>query len=310
MSNMHRILWFDQEVRSNHFPNCTQLAHQFELSTRQANRDIEYMVNSLGAPLHYDAKKRGYRYTDATFALPSTYITEELRRTLAFLSHRYQDYNYGGYDEYQAKLPIMMQVSELFRRLSDVNELQSQQIPAYEINAKIVDIANQLSKAIQNNQVLTIQYEGMEGEETHTFHPYKLCYKQYVDYVNGWCEQEEQQKLLRLDRIVRLERAEGVFRLHNEHSAAYGSSNLPVHPFTAIITFLDSKPSEAWREYNVIEQEDSIYKIEFIDVSLFVDHLMSTRDWAMIVKPKWLRDKVMARCEEITLKLSKQEVCR
>lgn len=57
MSNMHRILWFDQEVRSNHFPNCTQLAHQFELSTRQANRDIEYMVNSLGAPLQYDAKK-------------------------------------------------------------------------------------------------------------------------------------------------------------------------------------------------------------------------------------------------------------
>jgi len=310
LSNMHRILWFDQEVRSNHFPNCTQFAQQFELSTRQANRDIEYMINSLGAPLQYDAKKRGYRYTDTTFALPSTYITEELRRTLAFLSYRYQNYNYGGYDEYHAKLPIMMQISDLFRRMSDDQERKSPQIPAYEINAKIVDIANQLSKAIQNNQVLTIQYEGMEGEETHTFHPYKLCYKQYVDYVNGWCEQEEQQKLLRLDRIVRLERAEGVFRLHNEHSAAYGSSNLPVHPFTAIITFLDSKPSEAWREYKVIEQEDSIYKIEFIDVSLFVDHLMSTRDWAMIVKPKWLRDKVMARCEEITLKLSKQEVCR
>ncbi|SDE77581.1 Predicted DNA-binding transcriptional regulator YafY, contains an HTH and WYL domains [Paenibacillus sp. cl6col] len=304
MSNMHRILWFDQEVRSNHFPNCTQLAHQFELSTRQANRDIEYMVNSLGAPLQYDAKKRGYRYTDATFALPSTYITEELRRTLAFLSHRYQDYNYGGYDEYQAKLPIMLQISELFRRLSDVNELQSQQIPAYEINAEIIDIANQLSMSIQNNQVLTIQYDGMEGAETYTFHPYKLCYKQYVDYVIGWCKQEEEQKMLRLDRIIRMERAAGISRLNGELPSTFGSSNLPVQPFTAIIEFID-KPSEAWRDYNLMKREDSVvFEIQFFDVSLFIDQLMSTREWARIVKPKWLKEKVKARCEQIMGMLS------
>ena len=51
MSNMHRIHWFDEQIRSGRFPNSSWLARDFEISRRQAQRDIEYMASSLRAPL-------------------------------------------------------------------------------------------------------------------------------------------------------------------------------------------------------------------------------------------------------------------
>jgi predicted DNA-binding transcriptional regulator YafY len=47
VSNMHRILWFDERVRAMRNPNARDLAEQFEISVRQAGRDIEYMQSSL-----------------------------------------------------------------------------------------------------------------------------------------------------------------------------------------------------------------------------------------------------------------------
>jgi predicted DNA-binding transcriptional regulator YafY len=72
---MHRILWFDEQVRYGKYPNSGHLAERFEISVRHACRDIEYMMNSLGAPLVYHAKHRGYRYEDQTFILPALMLT-------------------------------------------------------------------------------------------------------------------------------------------------------------------------------------------------------------------------------------------
>ncbi|WDQ32988.1 hypothetical protein PTQ21_01180 [Paenibacillus marchantiae] len=62
MSNMHRIHWFDEQIRSGRFPNSSWLAREFEISRRQAQRDIEYMAISLRAPLVNIAKYRGLQH--------------------------------------------------------------------------------------------------------------------------------------------------------------------------------------------------------------------------------------------------------
>jgi hypothetical protein len=62
MGNMHRILWFDEQVRFGKYPNSSHLAERFEISVRQACRDIEYLTDSLRAPLVYNPKRRGYQY--------------------------------------------------------------------------------------------------------------------------------------------------------------------------------------------------------------------------------------------------------
>ncbi len=37
-----RFIWFDDQVKGRKFPNATSLAEKFELSTKTAQRDIEF----------------------------------------------------------------------------------------------------------------------------------------------------------------------------------------------------------------------------------------------------------------------------
>jgi DeoR/GlpR family transcriptional regulator of sugar metabolism len=38
-----RFIWFDNHVKSKKYPNASSLAEQFEISTKTAQRDIEFM---------------------------------------------------------------------------------------------------------------------------------------------------------------------------------------------------------------------------------------------------------------------------
>jgi len=42
-----RFVWFDNQVRARKYPNATSLAGAFEISTKTAQRDIEFMRDRL-----------------------------------------------------------------------------------------------------------------------------------------------------------------------------------------------------------------------------------------------------------------------
>ncbi len=71
-----RFLWFHGQIKAGRFPNAGSIAENFELSGRTAQRDIEFMRNSLDVPLQYIPRHRGYCYTDDTYELPSLWINE------------------------------------------------------------------------------------------------------------------------------------------------------------------------------------------------------------------------------------------
>src|SRR5262245_8101845 len=58
-----RMMRFHHLVQLKEYPNCTQLAQEFEVSVRTIMRDVEYMQNMLKLPLEYDAQHQGYIYT-------------------------------------------------------------------------------------------------------------------------------------------------------------------------------------------------------------------------------------------------------
>ena len=64
-----RIQWLHDEISRGSYPNASRLAERFHISRRQAQRDIDYLKKELNAPLSYDQRYQGYRYT-APFALP------------------------------------------------------------------------------------------------------------------------------------------------------------------------------------------------------------------------------------------------
>lgn len=69
MSANDRIQWFHKKISANCYPNATHLSEKFDISHRQAQRDVEFLRKELCAPLGYDSAKKGYYYTEG-FVLP------------------------------------------------------------------------------------------------------------------------------------------------------------------------------------------------------------------------------------------------
>lgn len=75
MSANDRIQWFHKMVSEGCFPNAGDISEKFDISQRQAQRDLKHMRTKLGAPLVYCPAHRGYFY-DTDFFLPSIISTE------------------------------------------------------------------------------------------------------------------------------------------------------------------------------------------------------------------------------------------
>lgn len=72
-----RFVWFDRQVRGARYPNAVALAGHFEISIRTARRTIDFMRDMLGAPLEYDATRKGFFYLDSSFDFPQIQATQE-----------------------------------------------------------------------------------------------------------------------------------------------------------------------------------------------------------------------------------------
>lgn len=69
MSANTRIQWLHKKMTMKSYPNAQRLAERFGISHRQAQRDMDYLRRELGAPVEYDAQKKGFYYTHP-FVLP------------------------------------------------------------------------------------------------------------------------------------------------------------------------------------------------------------------------------------------------
>ena len=74
---LERFVWFDNEARRERYPNAFKLADHFEVSTKTAQRSIDWFRDRLLAPLEYEVSRKGYYYTDPTFQLPVLKISQE-----------------------------------------------------------------------------------------------------------------------------------------------------------------------------------------------------------------------------------------
>lgn len=71
-----RIRFIDHQIRTGRYPNAGQLAREFGISDRHIRRIIDYMKNTMYAPIEYHPSKRGYYYTESNFFLPYVDIKE------------------------------------------------------------------------------------------------------------------------------------------------------------------------------------------------------------------------------------------
>lgn len=72
-----RFLWFHKQVKGGRYPNARSLSENFEISPRTAQRDVEFMRERFNAPLIFVRARNGYSYSDGSFELPASWISEE-----------------------------------------------------------------------------------------------------------------------------------------------------------------------------------------------------------------------------------------
>ena len=70
-----RIQWLHKKMTAKSYPNAQRIAERFGISHRQAQRDLDYLRRELGAPIEYDAKRKGFYYTES-FSLPLLLTSE------------------------------------------------------------------------------------------------------------------------------------------------------------------------------------------------------------------------------------------
>ncbi|MDC7237144.1 MAG: WYL domain-containing protein [Sphaerochaetaceae bacterium] len=62
MSQTERIIYIDKQLSKKKYLTINKISEKFEISTRQAKRDLEYMRDRFYAPIIYDHKEHYYKY--------------------------------------------------------------------------------------------------------------------------------------------------------------------------------------------------------------------------------------------------------
>ena len=82
MSQIERLYWIDNQIRSQAYPNAEAVCQKFGVSRRTAFADHRHLTDNLGAPLIHDRRRGGWTYTDPTYLLPFLALTEREASTL------------------------------------------------------------------------------------------------------------------------------------------------------------------------------------------------------------------------------------
>jgi predicted DNA-binding transcriptional regulator YafY len=255
---------------------------------------MEYLKNTLNAPVRYVAAKRGFIYENMTFILPNLIITSEDKMTLNFLAHRYDSYD-GTLNN--------QRIAKLFKSLSGSGD-DREQTPVFHIDEEQITYFHRINQCIENRRKLEVSYIIPGGGlQKLLLHPYRIYGKADHDYLIAFCEEYGDIAIFRLDRIVRCSDTMHRFIIKDEYNPDRYSNFLKKKPYKARLRMDKPVSTENILGDRLSKLEDQIYEAEFYDIEQFIRDLLASNSWTKIISPGWLRDKLRNRCGEILHKI-------
>lgn len=295
MSNLHRIQWIDSQIRAKKFPNCSGIAEEFCISKRQASRDIEYLRDSLNAPLEYSSARYGYFYSDDAFVLPGIMVSDTEKQALKYLAGQFREANNS----------IAAGLSDLFSKLTGEGVLKPEDIPGLpriRIDEQEIKQYRILDEAREKGMKVKAEYiNGADIRTERYFCPYKIFGKSMHNYVVGFCEKREELRIFRLDRFKKINITDEEFTVPADFNGAIYGEDYKFNyrePYEAVVAFntpiyinnfgMDSS-----------QLDERTYKIRFRTSSQFLSELLSLETDFRIVYPGWLRVRLLNRLHKI-----------
>lgn len=307
MSNLHRLAWLDANIRSERYPNSRTLAEKFEISVRQAQRDIEYLKYTMGAPLEYSAVKRGYYYTDKTYLLPNAMISDTEKQILNYMANQYK--MVGGTE--------VQRLADLFTRLGggscNSNDL-SPNLPVLQFKPDEARNFKILKEALDGHRKLSLMYINDSGVTTNRiFHTYKLFNKDMNAYVTGFCELRTEIRTFRVSRIRKLDLLDDTYMIPNYFNEAYyghGKGFMFKSPYTALVEF-EQTPELCSLKLKAEQVAGKMFRIYFFSSDEIITALLLYNSSFKIAYPNWLKHKLRQRLEKILqFNFGSDNICR
>jgi predicted DNA-binding transcriptional regulator YafY len=286
VSAHHRLLWIDAEIRSGRHPNASTIASRFEISRRQAARDLEYLRYSLGAPLEYLATERGYRYATPGYFVPAVRLSGDEQAALAEIAHRYESAD-----------PRTVDLARLFRRLANTAPSAGDGAGDEDWSAPGPDrdrIVARLQRAIDRHQVVDLVYRDRTGRGTaRRFRPRALVDDADGLRVSGHCELRDAQRALRVAGIVVLRASGQTFDdrgPHDPERPALALGPRTGEPYRAVVRFPAGVPAD--QPPGARPLGDDRIEIEFRTSGPLLATLLAGPAF-VVERPRWLRDRLV-----------------
>ena len=181
---IERMLRIHHEVKAKHYPNCTTLAREFEVSAKTISRDIEFMRDRMLLPLEYEHVKHGFYYTREVESLPSIDISEGELLALSIARKALDHYKGTPFEK-----PLKNALNKIAASLPDTITANltalSESISFRQSGLSSVDepLLLQFTKATLEKRAIAFSYRklGSEKLETRSLKPYHL-----TNYLGRW----------------------------------------------------------------------------------------------------------------------------
>jgi predicted DNA-binding transcriptional regulator YafY len=202
-----RFAVIDAKLRSQSWPNASSLAQELEVNRRTILRDVEFLRDQFHAPIAFDARKRGFYYTEPSYRLPYVSVSEGECVAL-FLAERllqqYQGTAFAG------------DITRLFKKVVDslsepitinLHHL-SESVSFRQQSTELGDIQRfeQLQRATREGRKLEIVYWSASRNDTchRVVDPYHLASVDGDWYLIAYCHRREEVLMFAPGRIREL----------------------------------------------------------------------------------------------------------
>jgi predicted DNA-binding transcriptional regulator YafY len=108
-SQFARFMELDRLIKEKQYPNCLTFSNKWGVSQKTTQRDIDFLRDQCGAPIAYDRDRKGFYYEDATWMLPSVFLSEGELLAVLLASRALEQYR---------GTPVAKQVSQVFDKLA------------------------------------------------------------------------------------------------------------------------------------------------------------------------------------------------
>ncbi|MBN1550840.1 transcriptional regulator [bacterium] len=306
--------WQVLRVLENHRYGISidELAEKLECSRRTLERDLK-ALQDMGFPIQSEAKEFGKKYwtltkqfieSDNLILTPTEIISLYLANQ--FINPLAGTYLDDGWKQFLGKIQSLLPPTVL-RYFSELDETLYVK-PLQESAPVPSEYLEKVRKAINESVILKIEHKKPDNQTSSvTLHPYGLIVYENSFYVMGYCEERDDIRTFKLQRITKVSLTRKKYEKPKDFSlekcfkGSFGIiENMEIAPKTIRCEMTDWAArmvrEQKWHRTQVIEKDDG----DTIVVSFLLDSSVEFKRWilgfgplARIIEPKEVQQEVV-----------------